>query len=359
VPAALVRLTWPSIVSTIGTVQDAPQSSPALGRLPASLLVVLLLAAPTLAAQTQRVPQDMRFTRAPGGPVLGTLFAGASVAPGRISGDSIEISFDGWMISGSLGATSRDGFDLIVTARPSENVRQAPNGSVLARLTSGVLLNKLEAKGGWTHVKRTAWVARRGLTAAPAGTATAGGSVPPSAARSPGPPETDQVATLRSTPLSAAAGTAGLGSLDSGAEVRVLSRAGEWTRVQVEGWVKDSDLAPVTDGVLVGVSQAEVRANPSRFVGKVVEWRVQFVAIQQADELRPEIPAGRSYLLTRGPLPEPGFVYVIVPPDQLEQFKSVSALQELTIRATVKAATSKYLPTPVVELVGVVKGLGS
>jgi hypothetical protein len=352
-------LTWPSIVSTIETVQDAPQSSPALGRLPASLLVVLLLAAPSLAAQTQRVPQDIRLTRAPGGPVLGTILAGATVTAGRTNGDSVEVSFDGWMISSSLGATSRDGFDLTVTARPSENVRQAPNGPVLARLTSGVLLNKLEVKGGWTHIKRTAWVARRGLTGAPAGPAATTASAPPPASRAAGPPETDQAVTLRSTPLSSAAGPAGLGSLDSGAQVRVLSRAGEWTRVQVEGWVKDSVLTPVTDGVLVGVSQAEVRANPSRFVGKVVEWRVQFVAIQQADELRPEIPAGQSYLLTRGPLPEPGFVYVIVPSDQLEQFKSVPALQELTIRATIKAANSKYLPTPVVELLGVVKGLGS
>ena len=142
-------------------------------------------------------------------------------------------------------------------------------------------------------------------------------------------------------------------------ECRRRYRAGEWTRIQVEAWVKDSALRPATNDILIGVSQAEVRANPSRFVGKVVEWRVQFVAIQKADELRPEIPAGQSYLLTRGPLPEPGFVYVIVPPSKLDQFRAVDALQELTIRATIKAATSKYLPTPVVELLGVVKGPGS
>jgi hypothetical protein len=52
-------------------------------------------------------------------------------------------------------------------------------------------------------------------------------------------------------------------------------------------------------------------------------------------------------------------VYVIVPQSKLDQFRTVGALQELTIRATIKSATSKYLPTPVVELLGVVKGLGS
>src|SRR2546428_7864032 len=37
---------------------------------------------------------------------------------------------------------------------------------------------------------------------------------------------------------------------------------------------------------------------------------LQFIALEQADELRPEIPAGGTYLLARGPLPERGFAYV-------------------------------------------------
>jgi hypothetical protein len=111
--------------------------------------------------------------------------------------------------------------------------------------------------------------------------------------------------------------------------------------------------------VLVGLSQAEVRANPARYVGQVVEWRLQFVAVQKADELRPEIPEGQSYLLTRGPLPEPGFVYVVVPSSRVSQFQAIPALKELLIRGTIRSATTKYLPTPVLDLVEVVGGLGS
>jgi len=33
-----------------------------------------------------------------------------------------------------------------------------------------------------------------------------------------------------------------------------------------------------------------VRAAPARYVGKTVDWRVQFLAVRKADELRPEIP---------------------------------------------------------------------
>jgi hypothetical protein len=101
------------------------------------------------------------------------------------------------------------------------------------------------------------------------------------------------------------------------------------------------------------VTAAEVRAAPGRYVGKVVDWRVQFLAVQKADELRPEIPAGRTYLLTRGPLPESGFVYVIVPNDQVERFRALTPLEELVVRGTIRAASTRYLPNPVLELIAV------
>jgi hypothetical protein len=121
--------------------------------------------------------------------------------------------------------------------------------------------------------------------------------------------------------------------------------------------VRESDLQSVDSTVLIGVSQAEVRANPAKYTGQVVEWRVQFIALQKADELRPEIPTGAAYLLVRGPLPEPGFVYVIIPDDQVTRFRQLAALQELVLRVRIKSPTTKYLPNPVVELVSVEKGV--
>ncbi|MGH7735612.1 MAG: hypothetical protein ACREOE_18440, partial [Gemmatimonadales bacterium] len=141
-----------------------------------------------------------------------------------------------------------------------------------------------------------------------------------------------------------------------GAEVQVVTRAGDWTQVSVTGWVKTADLAPLPDQALTGVSAAEVRANPAQYVGRILEWRLQLVAIMVADELRPEIPVGRTYLLTRGPLPEAGFVYVVVPSDQVARFQKLEPLKELTLRVQVRAASTKYLPNPVVDLVQVVAG---
>ena len=153
-------------------------------------------------------------------------------------------------------------------------------------------------------------------------------------------------------------GNGPLGNLVAGAKGRVLGQSGEWVRVQFEGWVRASDLRPESGSATLGVSAAEVRADPARYVGKTLDWRLQLVSIQTADELRPEIPAGQPYLLMRGPLPEPGFVYVMLPRSAVDRFKALPPLAELTLRLTIRAARTRYLPTPVAELVAVVDSLG-
>lgn len=328
----------------------APQSIPRGCRQPVCAALLLLLVTSPLAGQgAVRLTQDVRFFKSAGGQALGTLLAGTPVTPGRRAGNQTEVEFEGWVFTASLGPLARDGFDAIVTRRPSENLRAQPDGAVLARLGTGTGLVKGETRGGWTRVRRKAWVETRGLGGAPV-------APPPGAQPTATPFETDRAELARRAPLTIIPEGAVLGSLDSGAGVRVVTRSGGWSRIQLEAWVPDSTLRPAESGVLVGVSPAELRANPARYAGQVVEWRLQFVAIQKADELRPEIPAGRSYLLMRGPLPEPGFVYVVVTPDQVTRFERLPALKEVLLRGTIRAATSRYLPTPVLELVAVMEG---
>ena len=118
-----------------------------------------------------------------------------------------------------------------------------------------------------------------------------------------------------------------------------------------------ADLKPADNGVLREVSAEEVQKSPGRFVGQPLEWRLQLIAVQVADELRPEIPAGHPYLLTRGPLPEPGFVYVTVPDTMVARFRALPPLQELTLRVSLTAARTRYLATPVADLLSVESGL--
>jgi hypothetical protein len=165
------------------------------------------------------------------------------------------------------------------------------------------------------------------------------------------------VEVSRETGLARAPDSTPYATLQPGIPARVMGRSGEWVRVQLDGWVREADLKPATDGVLREVSAEEVRTTPARYVGQPLEWRLQLIAVQMADELRPEIPAGRPYLLTRGPLPEPGFVYVTVPDSMLARFRALSPLQELTLRVTLTAARTRYLATPVADLVSVVAGM--
>ncbi|HKT59367.1 MAG TPA: hypothetical protein VJQ46_04910, partial [Gemmatimonadales bacterium] len=170
-------------------------------------------------------------------------------------------------------------------------------------------------------------------------------------------PGGERIQTARETQLGAAAAGGSLGTLHSGTPARVVARAGDMVKVQVEGWIPADAVAPSDSGTMVGVTAAEVRGAPDRFVGQTVEWRLQVIAVKQADELRSEMPPGQPYLLTRGPLPEPGFVYVIIPAERAAEFRALPPLQELQLRVTIRAAHTRFLATPVAELVSVVSGM--
>ncbi|MEO8199928.1 MAG: hypothetical protein ABI679_05335 [Gemmatimonadota bacterium] len=328
--------------------------------------------APVDAQERFRVANDVPFRKTGNGVTLGTMVRGTEISVRRTEGAWVEIRLDGWMINSSLARTNRDGFDVNVVPR-RENLRIAPNGTTIARVSTGALFNRVEDRGGWTHLRRDVWIPRSALASltptttaqrSPARDTTRRSTATRDTIRNPpggvgagiAPPSApgDNIEAATSTRLLATPDGAVLGNLASGTRARVVSRSGNWVRVQVEAWVRDDETRPTSDsGAMTGVSAAEVRAAPARYLGKVVDWRLQFLAVQKADELRPEIPLGRYYLLTRGPLPESGFVYVIIPQDQVERFRATTPLEELLVRGTIKAATTRYLPNPVLDLVAI------
>lgn len=184
---------------------------------------------------------------------------------------------------------------------------------------------------------------------------TAPASQPPATVPSAGPAdrvETTRRATLHLRPDSGAV----IGTLEDSAGARITARSGDWVRVQLDAWLRADDVRATT-GPLRGVTAAEMRADPERYVGQTVEWRLQLIGVQVADELRPEMAPGQPYLLVRGPLPEPGFVYVTVSRGDVARFKALPPLAELTLRVSIKASRSRFLATPVAELVETVSGL--
>lgn len=338
------------------------QSSHVVRTLPALLgaAMLLVLGGHEAAAQNRhRVIRTENFRREPAGtaPLLATVNAGAELSSEGADGRWVRVVLEGWVWARSVDSTDREGFDLQVTGRPGENLRTAPNGSIVARLSSGALLEELDRQPGWVRVRRVGWMFGPSLEplGVPAPSRPAAAAPVPAAAPPPAGSVLDHATATAATSLLLTPEGDTTGILGAGSRVRIIVRSGEWVRVQTEGWVRADDLEEAVPGVLVGVSGAEVRAAPDRFEGKVVRWTVQFIAVQSPDEIRRDIPEGSRYMLARGPLPETGFVYVILTDDQADQLERAEPLSELEIVGQIRTGRSHYLGNPVLTLVEVAR----
>ena len=342
-------------------VHRRPQSTPARRPQPAaptliSLAVCGCLAAwpgvPALAQQPVTVRRDgTPLAGDPGGrPLLGRLAADVALVPQASRAGSIQVTLDGWIIGTAVAPTSRDGHDLAL--RRDEYLRSVPNGRLVARLVKGALVDSVEQRDGWYHVRRAGWVASRALAGlVPGGIPTAAGT------DSTGGVDTTDVRSgvlRRPVRLYHGPDSPAAGLLEAGVPIRVTARAGDWVRVEAAGWVRASELVQAGGQTVSGVTAADLRAAPDEWRGRVIRWTIQFIALQTADELRPDFAPGQPYILARGPAPEYAFVYVVVPPDKVAAVQRLQPLDSVTIVARVKSGRSTYLANPILELVDLV-----
>jgi hypothetical protein len=330
-----------------------------------ALPVVLwfVLQAPVAAQGRYRVTNDGEgFHQEPSGRRLARLARGAFVGGGVTRGDWMQVTIEGWIFATSVGPSPRPEFDLVVTHAPDENLRSSAGGALVAKLAEGFGLKKVSQDDRWVHVTRDGWVQTSGLAQVPdvsaTRTVTPPDTAPPQGGPTPGPrPGVDSTPTptrqqpARPTTLYRAPDGPEAGTVAAETPLRVLGRTGEWARVQIEGWVRATELQAAPPGAQVGVSAAELRAEPQRYAGQVLRWTLQYIAVQKADDLRPDIPAGATYVLARGPLPERGFVYVIVPDGKLASIQALAPLATIQVTARVRQGRSRFLGNPVVELI--------
>ncbi len=344
------------------------QSTHLSAGLPACLLaaatVAILPPQAVVAQDHYRVLRQENFRREPGpsGRLLASVNEGAELSGDRPRDGWVEITLEGWIWRESLEPLSNaSGYDYEVGAGSGENLRDRPNGSILARLSTGFWLQEVEAPAGeWVRVRRTGWMWGRSLeridrnapevVQPPEDGVTASPPPDPGTAGD-GSSRVDRAVTVGQAAMRVVPSGDTSAVLRGDASLTVLARSGEWVRVRTEGWVHESDLRPASTDVLVGVSGAEVRAQPDVFEGRVLQWTVQLLAIRTSDGLRRELPEGQPYLLARGPLPEVGSVYVLIDDDQREDLERLSPLAQLVIIARVRVGRSRYLGNPVVELI--------
>jgi hypothetical protein len=314
-----------------------------------------------VSAQTAQVTSSTSFLQAAGGRRLGTVRPGAALDPtGKTSGSWSEVVLQGWIWTGSVVRTSRDGYDLSVSIAGGENFRDAPStrGAIQARLLQGFLLDRLGESGRWTQARRTGWVSTSAL-------ATAAEAEPagpdPSASQSAGPagasPEVRGTAEERlrvgGTParlyLSPEGDTVGV--VRPGADLAVLAREGAWVRVRLNGWVRAADLLPADSTTQRStLSAADLRLNPDEYQGLQVRWSVQFVSLERAEAIRTDFYEGEPFILARAPDPSDGFVYLAVPPELLSVTEELPPLEMIEILARVRTGRSAIMGAPVLDL---------
>ncbi len=339
-------------------------------RLAALVVTGVTAALPVSAQKPRSTTTETDFVKDTSGVVLLHVAKGTPLVIGPTRDGLVQATIEGWLSADALRADTRAGYDVSVSPTAGSALMSAPgSGATLATARFGALFKRLETHGNWVHVRRTGWVSSNAFAAPAAAPPPAARSAPPRAAKSAPPPAPVPAATVASQPAphnvpTAAADSATItagsslalapdgppfANIETPVAGKVIDHQNGWTRLRIDTWVPDAALGlAVTAG---GITAADLRAAPDKYVGQSVEWTVQLLGVETADELRPEMPAGQPYLLTRGPLPEAGFVYVMIPKDSVDAFQRLDPLTKLRIRATIRAGKSRFLPTPIVELV--------
>jgi len=344
--------------------------APSLVRRAALVLFALACAAPVSAQNTVTVSAEQENLRAEQrGQVVAVLERGTPLQLVRADGQWREVTLRGWIWGASVEPTGRAS-RLSVSAVDGENLRASPNGQVLARVNRGTVLTELQRQGAWARVERTAWIW---------GASVSGGSEAASATTTATPPAQTPAQTQPAAPRGAAAGRtptdsvlaanwlrAGstgsyllgapdgdtLGRLRPMTAMEVVAREGNWARVRVEAWVWEPSSTSAADSgsVLRNISASTVAGSPDSFRGRIVEWNVQFIALERAERIRTDFYEGEPFMLARAPGDEASFVYIAVPPERVAQVERLSPLQRVTVLGRIRTGRSRVMGAPVLDL---------
>jgi hypothetical protein len=317
------------------------------------LLVVLMAVPESAFSQAVTVAVDRENLRAsPEGNLLAEVLRGTTLQLGPSRGPWREVTLEGWIWSPSVRDERRDGHDLVVAAPDGENLRDGPGGAMIARVRAGMRLQRLETRGNWVRVRRTAWIWAASIARDAPAPAVA--EPAPAARPEPAPPGRREFATAGAGGLVILTQPAGdtIARVPRGATVEVLGREGGWTRVRIEGWMA-TGASPVADtdtAILRDIERAEILDNPERFRGRLVEWTIQFIALQQAERFRTDFTPGQYFMLARGPDEDVGFVYLAVPEQWLEDVRRLTPLERIRVLGRLRIPRSALTDAPILDL---------
>lgn len=361
------------------------------------LLGVLLFTLPSTSLRAQTTVASAAAVRAaPDGRLVATMRAGAAVKTGAKKSDWTAVTIEGFLHKSVVSAKKNR---LTIKAPSGAAMRASadPSAEIIAVVEDGAALERLSASGEWFKAKREAWVQSRDLkttvakTSQPASVATAranasqrapekvaalparGASAPAAAsAGSPAPPALPSASSPAASPRADGSPVLGdfaasqplvlrdapdgkpAGSADSAARVRIVARDHGWARVELEGWVRESELVPVDSSSVSAVSAADLRSDPEHYRGSTVRWVVQAISVQQADPLRKGLAPDEPYLLARGPGSESSLLYLALPAALVASAKALQPLSDILVLARVRAGRSEPSGVPILDVLRIV-----
>lgn len=358
-----------------------------------------------LAAQARVVTTPAAVLASPNGKAIGSIHPGASLRVTETRGAYAKVSIDGFVERARLSAQRGSKAPRVGSKSATVRSRAASSARSVASLDAGTTVSFATGATptGWVKVSRAGWVLKTSLDRAskparvasnerraassPKKPATAGRKasagevasvtittpkpVPPkpapisagSSSTAPTPPVEPSTVVASAAALGdsalvptanvalrAAPDAKALATVVQGTTLVPLARDRGWVRVRLEGWVPERDMAPADSAVRMGVSAADLRADPAGSRGKVVRWSVQVLARQKADALRRDLALDETYLLARGPYEENALLYLVVPPSLMVMAKSIPELSQVMITARVRTGRSELVGVPILDL---------
>jgi SH3-like domain-containing protein len=338
-----------------------------------SLVILCVLVATSARAQsTAATAAAVRV--APDGRLVATMRAGAALKSGSTKGDWTAVTIEGFLHK-SVVTVKKNVITIDAASGAALRASADPSGAVRAVIEDGITVDKLSTSGDWLRVQRDAWMRKRDIKTtvakapqkAPEKAPQKVAAIPPRAAPPPAPapaaataPRAEPSAAagdfaashplvLRAAPDGKPAGTA-----DSAARVRIVARDHGWARVELEGWVRESELIPVDSSSVSAVSAADLRSDPEHYKGSTVRWVVQAIAVQQADPLRKGLAPDEPYLLARGPGSESSLLYLALPTAMVASARALQPLSNIMVLARVRAGRSEPSGVPILDVLRIV-----
>ncbi len=365
-----------------------------------SAILMLLGLAPPIRAQSRVVTTPAAVLASPSGKAIGSIHPGAALRVLETRGAYAKVTIDGFVERARLSGQRGNSSPRVGNRTAVVRARGASTARSVASLDAGttVAVASGSAPAGWAKVSRDGWILKSSLDRASTETArssgadgrttasakergsarkASGGEVASSSApkataaptreassragairggaTSTAPAATTAIADSALIPtanvaLRAAPDAKALATVAQGTTLTPLARDRGWVRVRLEGWVPERDVAPADTSVRMGVSAADLRADPVGSRGKLVRWSVQILAKQKADVLRKDLAPDETYLLARGPYEENALLYLVVPPALMVMAKSIPELSQAMITARVRTGRSDLVGVPILDL---------